>query len=476
MRFARKIAALGPKRGPYIKRDGALVAAYGVKRVLEAYTGPLFRLVRASDSAVLDVWCLGKSDLPNYGQIDSWIGTSTAKFDILYDQTGNANHITQTTDARRPIYRSSMAQNGVIPCTHNSGSIGSNPVEWNIPNTISLDRAAFSVAFVMDARRSLDQQGLIQFHTGAGSTQTSLFTEPGHNGIYESVSGNESGIRPRAQLAAYGFKSAAGAMKFWARETTATGAANSSTTMSGGGKFGGYFAGSSNFMGDTFSLAIWNVAVADTVMEDALAAFRTSFYVPTVFDKRIIFDGDSITMGQGNGSVFESYNGYVKQTRAMLNGKPEIFNLGIGGQSMATINTNKASRGMGLYTASIPTAYHLLAGINDLLAGTSGSTIHTAFAAYVDAAQALGAKVAGGTTWPANAETGPQETERLALNTLIVANSSGAEAIANYQADSHFDAKTDAADATLYYDGTHPTILLSGFAAPICSAAINSIV
>jgi hypothetical protein len=77
-----------------------------------AYTGPLFKARRNIDNAELDFYegsSLGVYNTTRGGggtDFVTWSGSSTGNASFLvtwYDQTGNGNHMTQTTNATQPI-------------------------------------------------------------------------------------------------------------------------------------------------------------------------------------------------------------------------------------------------------------------------------------------------------------------------------------------------------------------------------------
>jgi hypothetical protein len=75
----------------------------------DTYTGPCIKLRRSSDSATVDFYCdsrgaFGTAVGATGTSYDIWIGTDTAFVTQWYDQSGNANHATQTTTTSQPIF------------------------------------------------------------------------------------------------------------------------------------------------------------------------------------------------------------------------------------------------------------------------------------------------------------------------------------------------------------------------------------
>ncbi|SPO22965.1 related to Alpha arabinofuranosidase [Ustilago trichophora] len=71
------------------------VAAHSTTRSLyAAYTGPLYSLVRDSDSHTSNVYPLSAGGVANAAAQDQFCNGTTCRIKIIYDQTGRANHLT----------------------------------------------------------------------------------------------------------------------------------------------------------------------------------------------------------------------------------------------------------------------------------------------------------------------------------------------------------------------------------------------
>lgn len=88
-----------------------LSGLYSIKLVNNLYFGPIFNIVRSSDSASSDFYtnCVGLKYTTGYNNtgtsIISWLGSSTIAYvSIWYDQSGKGNNATQTTPASRPYF------------------------------------------------------------------------------------------------------------------------------------------------------------------------------------------------------------------------------------------------------------------------------------------------------------------------------------------------------------------------------------
>lgn len=78
---------------------GGATAAFSLRLLRSAYSGPLVRVRRSSDSAEAD---FTEAEI-NGGELASWVGSGNDGFvRTLYDQTGNNRHMNQTTAGRQP--------------------------------------------------------------------------------------------------------------------------------------------------------------------------------------------------------------------------------------------------------------------------------------------------------------------------------------------------------------------------------------
>lgn len=98
--FARGPVVSGP---PGLPLDGFSPAfAYSAARRLRtSYTGALVRLRRSSDNVEQDIGYNGSNELDT-AAITTFIGSNSAFLVTLYDQSGNARHMSQSTAAAQP--------------------------------------------------------------------------------------------------------------------------------------------------------------------------------------------------------------------------------------------------------------------------------------------------------------------------------------------------------------------------------------
>lgn len=79
--------------GPFDSYKTGLEVAIGVRRMIGTYTGSLIQVQRASDNATQDIGYTGTGDLDTTALM-AFAGSSTLYIKTFYDQSGNANHVT----------------------------------------------------------------------------------------------------------------------------------------------------------------------------------------------------------------------------------------------------------------------------------------------------------------------------------------------------------------------------------------------
>lgn len=90
--------ATGSPKGPcdiYAEDGGPCVAAHSTVRALYgSYNGPLYQVKKTSDGTTKDILPLTAGGIANAADQDTFCGTNACTISIIYDQSGNANHLT----------------------------------------------------------------------------------------------------------------------------------------------------------------------------------------------------------------------------------------------------------------------------------------------------------------------------------------------------------------------------------------------
>jgi hypothetical protein len=105
----------------------APVAAYSLRQVRAAYSGPLVNIRRGSDNATEDVYPTASGDFP-IAAVTTWAAGATVYVTEWYDQSGNGNHVTQATTGRQPTINLSAYNNlpGLVFLPSNITNLGAS--------------------------------------------------------------------------------------------------------------------------------------------------------------------------------------------------------------------------------------------------------------------------------------------------------------------------------------------------------------
>lgn len=190
---------------------------------------------------------------------------------------------------------------------------------------------------------------------------------------------------------------------------------------------------------------------------------------------QVQFLGDSTTYGTG--STTPSTDSYPAQMLPLLTKSTAgSTNWGHPGFSIAGIATASLTEGDVHYTPiHVQDLACIVAGTNDLGAGTDGPTAYAALASLVAGRRAAGArKIIVGTLWPRIDFSGATETARLAYNALIRAMPAAGlvDAVVDFNTNPHL---SNPADTTYFFDGLHLTTAGYAVVASMMAAAANAI-
>ena len=145
-------------------------AAYSMRRLKSTYSGPAIRLRRASDNAEADINFLGFTGFTG-APIDTaaaaaHCAATTCSVRTVYDQSGNARHVTQTTAGNQPVLVFNCL--GALPCMRSQAA----GAALTAPEVFPLNGiASFSAVSRVDGAPSTCahiQAGAMQLASNAG--------------------------------------------------------------------------------------------------------------------------------------------------------------------------------------------------------------------------------------------------------------------------------------------------------------------
>ncbi len=353
-------------------------AVYGVSKLVSGYAGNLYRLVRANDSATLNIGAAANGSADTSGVAAFGSGT-TLSVDTWYDQSGNGHHATQATAAARPLWDAANTIRGVsgILCGIDLYGNLAGSTFLNIPATHSVQLQSQSVFnAVAVGVGGLNTLGLWGLGSATDGSAAAMMWSSPYSGWFASMPGFRS--LPDAAFSHFSpdVLSVVGGAANWklrAHKKASSASAPTNATMTGGRI--GHALWSASIAGPAahFAMVCYPTPLSDTdavLVEDALATIFSINLAPTA---QITFDGDSITHGSANGIFMRSLPFVVGSNLSRYAG---MYNTAVSGDTMANVYSSR-SKALGKYSAGVAkNSVHLWAGTNDIaaLAGTTFDT------------------------------------------------------------------------------------------------------
>lgn len=196
---------------------------------------------------------------------------------------------------------------------------------------------------------------------------------------------------------------------------------------------------------------------------DFLAWAETYYGIDTTSRTHLICDGDSRTYGVTYMDATNDHAGtwpYLLSQR--FTDSVEVANLAVAGRTQANQNSQFAARVGACVDESVGAGYVMfsMGGLNDIATGSTGAAVYDLVCDWVDAVHAKGGLALVGTVAPSSgvAFSGSSNTQREALNTLILANagSGGGNGIADGVVDIADDADGTASNPFAFSSTTTP--------------------
>lgn len=469
---------------------GTPLAIYSVLQNT-GWAGKCLRVQRSTDSTQMDIGFVK-------GYVDIATATTFASSGTLtvvtwYDQSGNAfDAISGTnavwTGAAPPTLISSNALVGLQPISFmgTNGFVGNQFLK--LPAGLTVNQQSFSMFLAVAPQ--------VGGYNAEGFIGLGVDTVTGNNnlGIYRATGGHVSYVPGALQGNKFAFSCVPNVLGFTGNASALVSRINGvKQTYSPGTNVataGGNIGNSSSTTllqpaAEYFAVVIYGTQLVDSDCALVEASMNTSFNITPAPTKAIVFDGDSITSGY-TGPI--SMQNLERQTLPLLNGNPAIgmFNLGINGQGMSALYTNRATPIAHYDATRLKNIGHVFAGTNDIdgtasgsIVGVGASTFNTYLLPYIQAMQTTGFKMVVCTMLPrawsgSGTDQSQKETERLSYNSLIASNASANNyTVVDFA--SLFPTPSVYTTVGIYSsDGVHPTILTFSMMAPLSAAAINS--
>lgn len=463
----------GPEPSTYLPTvSAAPVIAVGVRRLISGYSGGLIQ-ARKADGTTADI---GGDGVADYAALDAF--TTSPTIQTLYDQSGNGFHLTQATAANQPIMdniRKRGSHRAVVfdglAATHKDMAV----------TGLTLDNRALSVFYVFQPKtgRAAD------YHFEASSATPAPLTAM-------ATRGNSSARSQRSNYQVLGFTNSAAAYTHYMDGKTFTQGAKVAGTVTSILVGKQSTAAVSLTHMNLLAIVAYPAALSTTDANAVVDALNTMFGLETYqsYTDQVVLVGDSILAGLASNQNIGNFD-VVTSALPLLSRPIAIWNMGNPSQLLTGgvgLDTNKAAYEFAIVDTAQFTGKRVLTiqiGTNDL--GTNGATagygatLYSAMTSYIASARAAGFTHIILCTLLPRADTNwtPQTTQRWiemqSYNSLVLANSAGADAILDLTAVAGMGTFTDANNAAAYQDKLHPTAAGHQLLAPAYAAAINAV-
>jgi len=108
----------------YADDGGPCVAAHStVRALLAAYSGPLYQVKKSSDGTTKDIGVLAPGSFANAADQDSFCDNDACTISIIYDQSGNGNHLTKAPAGGAKTTPANEAIASALPITISGHSV-----------------------------------------------------------------------------------------------------------------------------------------------------------------------------------------------------------------------------------------------------------------------------------------------------------------------------------------------------------------
>lgn len=398
---------------------------------LAGWAGSAAKIARSANPTTPQTFGFDAGGRLDLAAIETYIGGQNlfASADTIFDQSGNGFDLIQTTDGARAILRRSQLAGAALPFT-----CGPN-IQYPIPSGLSVDRANHSVFLLFKphlARAAyywIRLGGTLQFGTDAPDSAGvggGLYMRDTAN----SLSKRGSRAPKTSGVSIVGYSSGASDVKMYNNRNIETIAgAFASGALTGGNVENG------NGYSEIMAVVIFPRALTETEMASVGRQLEAVAPIQIGQTKGVFMIGDSITAGQGSIATYVSGLGMSATEPDQLFGalgSPSdagVFNCGQPSIPITSINgtnaRNRIKELMDGYPEITKRVARVHAGINDLRAGSTDTTIYNAMVAYCNYLRGLGVKVITSTinTQVVDATyTAQAETYRLSINSQIRAN------------------------------------------------------
>jgi lysophospholipase L1-like esterase len=448
----------------------AVLCAYGIKKLVNSYSGPCVNIVRASDGANLDVGFLSSGWI-DWDSASAFMANTSLVSATWYDHYSTANHATQPTAANRPtIGKHFLDGRPAISMDQTSGTVQ----YFVLPSGVAVTRENFSVACI----GMPGGDGQLEWDLSSNGTLTSIrFVGVPTIPSYTFVKSDGTVYNAQAQYSGRtclaGLISGASGYTSFTNTDQVTGAAFSTTAVSAGGLIGesnlggiGVFQAAALWQG----FIVWNSALTTAQLTTLQLATFCAFDIKPQIRENLVLVGDSILYGQ------KAQIDNLPQKLAPLLARPmRIINQGVPGATCVSAQAYTAAWLAQSYRAGATNIAVVWLGTNSLAATpTQEAQVWADLQTLCGIVRAAGYKIVLVTMLPR--DIGGGDTYRQVFNPLVTAGwASVADALADVGSDPTMGPYAAIGNSALYPDGLHSSGLGYDYLAPTIAVPVNKL-
>lgn len=339
--------------------DSSPEGAFGLNKMVAGYSGAALRLIRASDSSQIDIGFVGSAQAFDTNAAIAFQGSSTVSIVTLYDQSGNGNHMTQSTPSRPILW---LGAGGPVMLVGNAGN-------FPIPPALSVDRANTTI---LQVQRTAVQSGGFGFWDFGDLSTYQLGLRSYSNAFSMQPLVGTSTLTPSnanvqtvniGNMSIIGAVSGASGLVIHRDDQTVAYPAQSSVTMSSGGlAFNTHTVGN---RGDAVCFVVYPTALDTDDMTAVKAALKTIYGTVDPAATAITMQGDSITFGTGSANN----RNISAEAVEYLSKDALVRNIGVAGSQIGSGGTFDTQPGR-FCVPGVRNVLRVHLGTNDLVNGT----------------------------------------------------------------------------------------------------------
>lgn len=398
---------------------------------LAGWAGSAAKIARNANPSTPATFGWAADNRLDLAAIETYVGGVNvfARADTFFDQSGNGYDLVQTVDGARGAIRRSQITGGGLPF------VGGPNVQYPIPAGLSVDRANHSVFLVFKPRLARAAYYWIRLGTTLQFGTDAPDSAGVGGGCFLRDSANSVSKRgqraPKTSGASIiGYSSGPSDIKMYNnRKIETIAGAFASGTLTGGNVENG------NGYSEIMAVVIFPRALTETEMASVGRQLEAVAAIQIGQTKGVFMIGDSITAGQGCIATYVAGLGMSATEPDQLFGalgSPSdvaIFNCGQPSIPITALNgtngRNRIKELMDGYPEITKRVARVHAGINDLRAGSTDTTVYNAIVSYCTWLRTQGVKVIVSTinTQVIDATyTAQAETYRQSINSQILTN------------------------------------------------------